>query len=140
MPTLEQLDGEDWGEPTFPSGLVIRCHQLRKKELDAFTAGDLRVLIGQGMSLKYLMPKALALLCSDPLTEGDLYPGDLLRALIFPKNWSELAVCEQELAEVCNRARALIESRQDETLADGRFVGDDLAATLQLAIKEYQDR
>lgn len=140
MPTLEELDGEKWGEPTFHSGLVTRCHQLRTKELDAFTAGDLRVLIGQGISLKYLTPKALALLRSDPLTEGDLYPGDLLCALILPKNWPELAACEQDLAQVCHRARAIIESRHDETLNDGRFVGDELVAALHLAIKEYQNR
>ena len=35
-------------------------------------------MIGQKISLEYLMPIALALLDDEPLAEGDFYPGDLL--------------------------------------------------------------
>ena len=39
--TLEELDGQDWGEPTFQSGLVINCHRLRQVPLKDWAADDL---------------------------------------------------------------------------------------------------
>ena len=40
------------------------------------------MLIGQSIGLQYLMPLALQMLERDPLTEGDLYAGDLLSAAV----------------------------------------------------------
>ncbi|NBD27408.1 hypothetical protein GT019_26350 [Paenibacillus sp. T1] len=57
--TLEELEGEIWGQPQFCSNLVIRCHELRRKPLMSFSIEDLRIMIGQGFSLKYLVPVAL---------------------------------------------------------------------------------
>jgi len=39
--TLEELGGQDWGEPTFQSGLVINCHRLRQVPLKDWAADDL---------------------------------------------------------------------------------------------------
>lgn len=80
--TLQELEGEDWGEPNFPSRLVQMCHALRRKPLRDFTVEDLRVMIGQNFSLNYLMPLAIEQLRRDPLVEGDFYPGDLLYAVL----------------------------------------------------------
>jgi hypothetical protein len=76
--TLQDLEGNDWGEPTFPSRLVQRCHELRKKRLRDFTVEDLRLMIGQGIGLDYLIPLAIEHLQDDPLAAGDFYAGDLL--------------------------------------------------------------
>lgn len=77
--TLEELDGEDWGEPTFPSALVTNCHRLRRVPLRNFTTESFRILIGQRIGLEWLVPLALDILAKDPLAEGDFYRGDLLR-------------------------------------------------------------
>lgn len=76
--TLEELDGQDWGEPTFPSSLVMNCHRLRRVPLGEFTVEDLRLMIGQQISLEYLVPLALEQLAANPFAEGNYYPGDLL--------------------------------------------------------------
>ena len=60
------------------SFLVTTCHQLRKKPIDEFTVEDLRIMIGQGIGLAFLMPLALDVLEHDALAEGDFFPGDLL--------------------------------------------------------------
>ena len=57
--TLDQLEGVDWGEPTYSSYVVTNTHRLRKKPLREFTPEDLRFMLGQQISLPILMPMAL---------------------------------------------------------------------------------
>jgi hypothetical protein len=57
--SLQQFDGEDWGEPTFDSHLVSECHRLHRVPLRDFTVEDLRITIGQQIGLDYLIPLAL---------------------------------------------------------------------------------
>lgn len=79
--TLEELEGDVWGDPEFDSALVQTCHGLRKKPLAKFTVEDLRVMILQHESLESLVPLALEVLEVDPLAAGDYCPGDLLHAV-----------------------------------------------------------
>ena len=39
-------------------------------------------MIGQQISLRYLIPRAITILEANPLAEGDMYPGDLLSAVL----------------------------------------------------------
>ena len=81
--SLEQIEGDVWGDP--PAGateLVATVHRLRRKPVDALSAEDLRMLIAQRVGLDVLVPRALVRLESDPLAEGDFYPGDLLVATL----------------------------------------------------------
>ena len=89
--TLEEIDGELWGTPVYPSQLVATCHALRRKALKDFSIEDLRIMIGQGMNLRELMPLALEQLDMDPMAEGDFYPGDLLYNVLRadPAYWRE---------------------------------------------------
>lgn len=80
--TLEELEGDRWGPPTFDSHLVTECHRLRKVPLEQLTAENLRIMIGQKIGLPHLMPLALNRLEENPFTEGDFYPGDLLLAVL----------------------------------------------------------
>ena len=57
--SLQQLDGQDRGEPTFRSHLVRECRRLRRVPLRDFTAEDLRSAIGQNVGLEYLVLLAL---------------------------------------------------------------------------------
>jgi hypothetical protein len=81
--TLEQLDGQDWGDPeTAPTPMVARCLRLRRAPVKAISGGDLRLLVSQKIGLKILVPKALQCVSDDPLMETEYYPGDLLSALL----------------------------------------------------------
>lgn len=75
---LEQLEKDVWPAPEFGSYLVTTCHQLRQKPLNAFTVEDLRIMIGQGIGIKFLPPKAIETLKVNPFSEGDFYQGDRL--------------------------------------------------------------
>lgn len=91
--TLQELEGEGWGPSEWESSLVLRCMALRQKPLKDFTAGDLCLMIGQRISLPYLVPLALDLLLNNPYVEGDLYPGDLLTSVLSVGRlwWNECA-------------------------------------------------
>ena len=39
-------------------------------------------MIGQQISLRFLIPRAIDVLRTNPLAEGDYYPGDLLTAVL----------------------------------------------------------
>ncbi len=80
--SLEELEGDVWGEPEFFSSLVLRCHELRKKPFNEFVPSDLRILIGQQIGLTYLMPLALHVLEWEPLLDAEYYQGDLLSNLV----------------------------------------------------------
>ena len=77
--TLEQLDGHILAAPEYDSVLVLTCHRLRRVPLNEFSAEDVRVMIGQDLSLEYLMPIAIEHLEKNPFVKGDYYPGDLLK-------------------------------------------------------------
>lgn len=103
-PTLEQIEGEAWGEaPAGATRLVERIHQLRRRPVASLGAEDLRLLLTQEVGLRALLPQALDLLEQDPLTAGDFYPGDLLVAVArSAPRWEGL---EPELAA---RLRAVL--------------------------------
>lgn len=78
--TIENLEKRNFGSPNeAPTRMVRRCLELCKLPLDKFTVEDLRLMIGQGFSLQYLIPLAIEHLRTDIFVEGDFFPGDLLK-------------------------------------------------------------
>lgn len=100
--SLQDLDGEDWGTPPYDSYLVTTCHKLRKKPLKDFTTEDVRIMIGQNICLKYLLPIALEKLKLDALSEGDFYEGDLLASVLQVEEefWREYPFCISEVEAI----------------------------------------
>lgn len=100
--TLEELEGEYWGEANFASSLVIQVHKLRKKPLCELDNEDLRLLIGQQMGLDFLLPLALEKLIQNPFRSGDLYTGDLFCSVLKVEKeyWKEHKELKNELDEV----------------------------------------
>ena len=117
--SLQELDGQDWGKPTYNSHLVTECHRLRRVPLCQFTVEDLRIMIGQHISLEYLMPLALEHLRSDPLAEGDHYSGDLLSAVLRAGRdvWQQHPDWRDEVAGIAQRTSRFFEG--NERLAEG---------------------
>jgi len=113
--SLQQLDGKDWGEPTFDSHLVTECHRLHRVPLRDFTVEDLRITIGQDIGLEYLMPLALERLHADPLSEGAYYPCDLLVSVLGSdaKFWQSHPELREQLVAITKRAIELFPTKPD---------------------------
>jgi hypothetical protein len=79
---------------------------LRRTPLQALAPGDVRLLIGQQIGLRTLVPKALQMLSSDALLHSEYYPGDLLSALmrVERSHWRDYP---EQLNETMELARAV---------------------------------
>jgi hypothetical protein len=101
--TLDQLEGTESSAPTVDSYLVRTCRGLRTKPIGEFSVEDLRIMIGQGIGLPFLIPLALDVLDREPLAEGGFYPGDLLRSCLAvePAFWDAAPA-------LCSRLRRII--------------------------------
>ena len=88
--SLESLEKDNWGAiPSDESYLVKTCYKLRKKQLCEFEIEDFRILIGQDIGLKYLIPLAIKILEKNILAEGHFHEGDLLKSVLTsnPDYW-----------------------------------------------------
>ncbi|MBR7838377.1 hypothetical protein KDL01_34220 [Actinospica durhamensis] len=100
--SLEQLEGA-WPEPRGEvTRLVATVHEVRRRPIGMLGPEELRLLISQGLSLRYLLPLAVEMLRVDPMVEGDLYPGDLLSAALFrgPQAWADVPDAAQEMCRI----------------------------------------
>lgn len=80
--SIEQREGP-WPEPGPDATALTRTvHRLRRVPLPELTAEGLRILLTQSVAVPHLLPRALDLIDTDPLTSGDMYPGDLLVAVL----------------------------------------------------------
>jgi hypothetical protein len=105
--TLQQLDGQDWGNPeSAPTGMVARCLRLRRTPLNAISAGDLRLLVSQKIGLNILVPKAIERVSRNPLIETEYYPGDLLSALmdVDKTYWSDNSATLEQFVVIARSA------------------------------------
>jgi hypothetical protein len=102
---LDELDPPAWGEPEYDSHLVTTCHALRRKPVGDFETEDLRIMVGQSIGLRFLVPVALDVVEADPLAEGHYFPGDLLLSLleIAPQFWRAYPDWRTRLASVTQR-------------------------------------
>ncbi len=75
--SLDSLEKTNWPVDD-TTNLIKRVTSLRKIPLNQFTTEDLRLMIGQDVSLDYLIPLALERLEEYTFIEGDFYEGDLL--------------------------------------------------------------
>ena len=129
--SLEQLERRRRPEPSFKSRLAMTCHCLCQKPIGDFTVEDHRIMIGQKLGLKHLLPLAIEILQDDPLARGDFFPGDLLRNVVRHgapefRAKPELA---QQVAAICKRAIETI--KEDPDCFFGKFRSE--------LIKEFAD-
>jgi len=75
-------------------------------QLRLFTVENLRIMLGQDIGSRYLVPLALERLEADPFAAGDFYPGDLLCAVLsLPREfWSANPELRTRVAAVAGRA------------------------------------
>lgn len=105
--SLESLEKHIW--PSIndeeESHLVSTCNKLRKIQLKDFKVEDLRVMIGQDIGLKFLLPLAIEMLNENILVEGDYYPGDLLSVVLSAEKdfWKENSTLWKEVVGVLEK-------------------------------------
>lgn len=103
--TLEELEGVVAREPPFDTYLVRTVHALRKKPIGEFSTEDLRITIGQGRGIPYLLPLALERLEENPLAEGHYYRGDLLMNVLHAEpHWGGNVEVRARVRDVVQRA------------------------------------
>ena len=118
--SLENLEKRHFGDPHDASTpMVERCFILCKIPLEKFTVEDLRLMIGQNFSLQYLIPLALEHLRKDIFTEGDFFPGDLLKNVLAvdEKFWTENKILWDELNELIKNSRDKLDIEKISTTA-----------------------
>lgn len=110
--SLEELEGIPFEVTDFQSSLTLKCQGLRSKKLKDFTIEELRVMIGQSISLNYLIPLALETLAQNPFIGGDFYKGDLLEQILrIDKDfWNQNETLLYELTEIIISVKSTIES------------------------------
>jgi hypothetical protein len=119
--TLEELEGKRWGPPELETSLVLTCHRLRRVPLNQFEPRDLRIMIGQGIGLPYLVPKALTVLEGDPFLDAEYYTGDLLMSVFMVDDafW-------QTVPDLRRRAVAILDAALERGGALEAFDRDNL--------------
>ncbi len=127
--TLTQLEQDDWGrvrwwQPGYGDTIIERCHEIRRVPLKDLADGDIRLMIGQAISLPILVPLALERLNIDPLLEGTHYPGDLFSFVwalgaefwaTHPKLWEEArTISDQFWSEAALRREEVDEDDEND--------------------------
>ena len=111
--SLEELeDGKILSVPNDFSYLVRTSNELRKKKLIDFEIEDLRLMIGQNISLDYLIPLALEKLRKDIMAEGNYYEGDLLNSVLGVEDtfWKQHEKLRTKVKELISANIQYIES------------------------------
>ncbi|MBD5159567.1 MAG: hypothetical protein HDT23_04915 [Ruminococcus sp.] len=69
-------------ETDFSSYVSETCRNARKKPITKLSYEEIRLMIGQKIGLKYLLPVAVSILEKNPLIEVTFFKGDLLIQLL----------------------------------------------------------
>jgi hypothetical protein len=116
--SLKELYKKKLNRPNFDSYLAQECHRLWSVPISALSIEDLRLLIGQQIGLRYVVPMALEILSSDPLAQGDMYKGDLLASIAaIPEGfWTENPLLNNQVVELKNDLVTILQTVKDELL------------------------
>jgi len=123
--TLEQLENDYWPPLTSNEGsyLLNTCHELRSKKINSFEIEDLRIMIGQSIGLKYLVPYAIEELKGNILAEGHFYEGDLLKAILSSdfEYWKNERENWKSICDLFESNIAVLESETHKPIRKGWF-------------------
>src|SRR5262249_51831441 len=88
-------------------------------------------MIGQQISLLFLVPLALEKLEEDPLVEGSYYPGDLLKVVVeIPADfWSVHTDMQNALRRIVVKTKELLVTFEE---ADTRLIRETLAKASEI--------
>jgi len=100
-----------------PYNLINNVNRYAAIMLKDLNVEGLRMLITQGVGLKYCVPIALSRLKKDILAEGDFYPGDLFMAVADLNEWEELTNEKKIFLEIILENKiAILDNKLDSRL------------------------
>ena len=113
--SIEELENSRWVDSDFDSYVVQTVQTARKKLLSELSNEEIRVLTGQKVGLKYVLPMAVAILKRNPLANVRLYEGDLLSCVLrlSLSDWRENPVDFREFQSLLRANRTLIVSCEE---------------------------
>ncbi len=80
MKSLEEIEGV-WEEPESPSGLVLRCHEARKKPIDRLSDLELATLLNQDIGVQHILPEAIRRVAHNQPDDTEMFEGQLKEAV-----------------------------------------------------------
>lgn len=80
--SLKELENKIINESVSTTSLTESVCRLWNIPIKEYSVDDLRLMIGQSIGLKYLLPLAIEKLSENPFVQGDFYPGDLLVSVL----------------------------------------------------------
>ena len=80
MKSLEEIEGV-WEEPDFPTGLVLRCHEARKKPIDQLSDLELATLLTQNIGVEHILPEAMRRVARNEPDDTEYFDGQLKEAV-----------------------------------------------------------
>jgi hypothetical protein len=125
--SLAELEGLEVPPGAYDSGPLAWLSRAMVSPLEQLGPAELRLLLGHGRGLRWLIPVVLERLEREPFAGSDRGPGELLTAALSvePVEWARDPEWMARLARVVHDARTQVH-RLPEPLA--ARVGDDLEA------------
>lgn len=122
--SIEELENDFLGEPAFGSYTVTACHRARQKPLSELSAEDIRLLLGQKIGLKYILPLAMELIEKEPLREVTFFEGDMLCQLLRldEVHWRDNEAEFEILKKIVRENYEVIMGRGDISEEDMRII------------------
>ena len=117
--SLSNLNGnKPLDRPEYDSHLAKECHRLWDEPINKLTIENLRMLIGQNIGLKYLIPKALDILENNPFSQGDMFKGDLLLSVVRVESsfWSNNSELNNRLVELKFDLNEILDTLKNEIM------------------------
>ena len=115
--SLQELEGVNWGDPAAAETPMIgRVLALRRKPIQELSNDEVRLSIGQKVGFPIILELALEPLDSNPLAEGNCYPGDMLAALVRleDEDWAGRSDLRARLVDVFTVAMKLNSEEADD--------------------------
>ncbi len=118
--SIENLEKDFWGPPPENStDLVAKVHGLRTVHIENLEPKDIRLLIGQNVGLRFLVPMALEILKEDLFIDTDFYHGDLLQGVMRVEG--EFWRTNKELKEQLDELLRPYSQEDKENFRAGKF-------------------
>lgn len=114
--TIEEIEGIKWKASSFPTGLVKRVYEIRKKKIKDLDSEDLRIALDQEICINVIIPLAFKKIEENILLEANYYPGDLLSSLLRAKNYWDIHFDEKiKFINLIKEKKSLVEKSTEIT-------------------------
>jgi hypothetical protein len=103
--------------PDIGSGVSDRARSLLTRDLADLSCGDVAFCLRQGIATPHVVPLAISALVKQPFLEAELYPGDLLAAILHAAVRYGMGNNQaSELSDICTAALSAAETIEENVV------------------------